>query len=76
MILRIPFLTFGSADIWFAEKKLVWRIYIAAKALPTTKQVEIYNAKKFVAAALGLNNKVFMVHVASILEETNIHLFC
>ena len=47
----MPFLTFGSVDIRFAEKELVWRIYTAPEALPTTNWAE--HAKEFAAAALG-----------------------
>ena len=54
-----PF-TFGNADIRFAEKKLVWRTYTPAKALPTTKRVELFSAKQFTTAALGANNKAFV----------------
>ena len=73
----MPFLTLSSADIRFAERELVWRTYTAAEALTTTKQVELFSAKEFAAAALGVDDEAFVVHVASILgwvsEAKNVH---
>ena len=34
-----------NVDIQFAEKELIWRIYITKKALPTTCWVEIIKQK-------------------------------
>ena len=48
------------------EKKLTWRSYTTAKALPTTKWVELINKKEFAKAALDGNSKTFVVHVASL----------
>ena len=42
---------------------LTWKSYIANKALPTTKQVQIVDLKTFVIAALDINSKTFVVHV-------------
>ena len=66
----ISFLIFGIADIQLAEKKFVWRIYIAAKALPTIKKVEIIRRKKFAIAALNVDSKIFIIHIATIVEFT------
>ena len=51
VVLGMPFLTFSNANIRFAEKKLVWRTYSAAEALPTTQRGEMIDKKEFVAAA-------------------------
>ena len=67
----MPFLTFGSADLRFAEKELVWRIYTAAESLPTTMRVELFGAKEFAAAALGVDDEAFVVHVASLLGSVS-----
>ena len=40
--------------------ELVWKNYTAAEALPTTKRVELFNAKEFAATALGNNDKAFV----------------
>lgn len=40
------FLIFSNANIQFPEKKLTWRFYTTAKALLTTKQLEVNIKKK------------------------------
>ena len=66
MVLRMPFLTLSNADIQFAAKELTWRSYTAAKALPTTKRVELINKKEFAKAALDEESETFVVHVAAL----------
>ena len=72
------FLTLNKADMWFAERELVWRTYIAAEALSTTRKGEIIDKMEFAAAALNANDKTFMVHVAALAEPTTmlIHSSC
>ena len=60
----MPFLTFSNADVQFIEKELIWRFYITAKALPTTKRIELIDKKEFAKAALDRNSKTFVIHVA------------
>ena len=47
--------------------------------LPTTKRVELFSAKEFAAAALGVDDEAFVMHVASLLgsvsEAKNVHPF-
>ena len=62
----MPFLILNNANIKFAQKKLTWRFYTTAKALSTTKWVEIINKKKFAKAALNEYVETFMVHVISL----------
>ena len=62
----MPFLTLSNSDIQFAEKKLTWRSYTAAEALPTTKRVELINKKEFAKAALDEESETFVVHVAAL----------
>ena len=57
------FLTLSNTDIQFAKKKLIWRSYTVAEALPTTKRVKIINKKEFAKAALDENVEAFIVHV-------------
>ena len=66
VVLGMPFLTLSNADIKFAQKKLTWRPYTVAKALPTTKRVEIIDKKEFTKAALDENVEAFVVHVTSL----------
>ena len=65
VVLGIPFLALSNADIQFAEKELTWRFYIAAKALPTRKQVKLIDKKEFAKTALDEKSETFVVHVAA-----------
>ena len=62
----MPFLTFSNADIQFVEKELTWRFYAAAKALPTTKRVELIDIRKFAKAALDEESETFLIYVAAL----------
>ena len=64
VVLGIPFLTLSNANVQFVEKKLTWRSYTTAKALPTIKQVELINKKEFAKAALDKKSETFVVHIA------------
>ena len=66
VVLGILFLTLSNANIQFVEKKLTWRSYTTAKALPTTKLVKLINKKEFAKMALDGNSKTFFIHVASL----------
>ena len=66
MVLGMPFLSFSIANIKFAKlKKLIWKIYTAAKALSTTHQVKFINKRKFTRVVLDENSKTFVVHIAT-----------
>lgn len=58
------FFTFSNVDIQFIEKKLIWKSYITAKALPTTKRVGFINKKKFITTVLNENSETFMLYIA------------
>ena len=58
------FLKISNADMFFGKKKLTWKSYITSKTLPTTKQVQITNQKKFVIAALHINSETFVIYMA------------
>ena len=73
VVLGMPFLTFSNADVQFVEKELTWRTYTTAKALPTTKRVELIDKKEFAKAALDENSETFVVHVASLNLTPGIH---
>ena len=64
----MPFLTPSKANIRFAERELVWRTFTAAKALPTTKRVEIIDKREFAAAALNADDETFLVYVVALAE--------
>ena len=64
VVLRMPFLKISNANIAFGKKILTWKSYTTNKALPTTKQVQLIDPKEFVIAALDVDSKTFVVHVA------------
>lgn len=73
MILKMPFLFLNNADIKFAElRKLSWRLYIAAEALPTINWVELINKKEFTKVALNENPETFVVYIAALEVLTTI----
>ena len=67
------FLTLNNANVQFIEKKLIWRFYITAEALPTTKRVELIDKKKFAKKALNENFETFVTYVTS-LASISVHL--
>ena len=70
VVLGMLLLTISKANIRFVEWKLVWRTYIAAKALPISKNMKIINNKEFAAVALKADNKTFVLYVAALQEPT------
>ena len=75
VVFEILFLTFGNANIRFAERELVLKTYSATKALLTTWRVEIINKKKFATATLNEDDKTSVVHIAALsIEDSKIHL--
>ena len=74
----MSFLTLSKANIWFAEQELVRKSYTAAKALSTTRRVEIIDKREFMAAALNADNETFVVYIAALTELTTmpIHPSC
>lgn len=73
--LEIFFLTPSNIKINFLEQKLNWRLYTTIEDLPTIKRVELVKKKEFVAAALDLDNKTFMVYLA-FFTNTNLYPSC
>ena len=73
VVLVMSFLTLSNADIWFAEKELIWRSYITKNALLTNRQVKIINQKKFANRAFDENAEAFVVYVSSLGSRMNIH---
>lgn len=74
LIFGMSFFLFNNANIRFAKKELTWRTYSASKALPTTKQIELIDCKKFVAVALDLSKKAFIIHMAYFRAKILIYL--
>lgn len=61
MVLGMFFLTISNMITQSAEKELVRRIYTLAKALPTTRKIELINMKDFAKRTLGKNIKTFVL---------------
>lgn len=64
MISNILFLIFSDINIWFAEKKLIKKIYKAVEVLSTTKRFELIDNKKFIIIAIDENFKTFIIFIA------------
>ena len=74
IVLKILFLTFSKANIWFAEQELVWGTYLAIETLLMTK-MEIIDKREFVAVVLNINNKTFIIYVAALVKSTTILIY-
>ena len=69
VILGMPFLKIRNADMSFGEGISTWRTYITNEALLTTKRVQIIDPKEFVIAALDIDSKIFVIHIAIWAQE-------
>ena len=65
IVFRMLFLTLSGPDVNFLDQKLWWKIYTTKEAFPTTKHIELVRKKEFVAAALDLEYKTFIVYITS-----------
>ena len=75
IVLKMFSLTVSKANIRFAERKLVWRTYMAVEALLTTRRVEIIDKKEIAVAALNVDDKTFVVHVTALAEPTTMLIY-
>ena len=73
VVLGMPFLALSKVEVDFAERELTWKAYTIAKALPTTKRVQIIGPKEFAKAALDPDQEAFVVHVAIFFSSMEIH---
>ena len=64
VVLGMLFLKISNANIAFDERTLTWNFYTTNEALPTTKRVQLVDPKKFIIAALDVDSKTFVMHVA------------
>lgn len=64
VIFKMLFLVLNKVDTKFEEQKYISRSYHATNALFITKQMIIVYRKIFIAAALILEKKTFVVHMA------------
>ena len=76
IVLEMPFFILSNIEIDFINCHIYWRTYIIAVLFQTTRQVELIEGIKFVAATLNLNNEAFVVYVTSIsFTDLNVYLF-
>ena len=73
MIFGISILNLSNVNVQFAQGELTWRSYTPAKALLTTKRVELINKKDFAKAALDEKFETFVIHMASFNLAPGIH---
>lgn len=64
----------NNADILFLKYKLSWKSYIAIKALPTIKQIELIDRKKFAKAILDKDVKPLIKHITFSISLMLTHL--
>ena len=67
------FLTLSKVEVDFVEKKLTWKAYTIAKALPTNKNVQIIGPKEFVKAVLDQEQEAFMVYITMFSKPIKVH---
>lgn len=66
VILEILFLIFSNRKVLFVDRELIWTSYITAKALLTTKRMELINKKEFVKTELDKDSETFLIYVAAL----------
>ena len=64
IFLEIFFLKFNNVDVLFNEEILTLRTCTTNETLSTTKQIQIINIKNFVIAAMDVDSKTFVIHIA------------
>lgn len=60
------FFSFFNTNIWFVEKKITWRRYIAVKILSAIKRVKLINKKEFAIVTLDVDSKTFIIHIVAL----------
>ena len=73
VVLGMPFLALSKVKVDFAERKLTWKVYTIAEALPTIKRVQIIGLKEFAKAALDPDQEAFVVYVATFFSSMEVY---
>ena len=66
VVLGMSFLILSNTNIQFDTESFTWRSYSTAKALPTTRRVELIDKRHFAKAALDKNSETFVIHIAAL----------
>lgn len=61
--LEISFLILNNIKINFTNREVIWRFYIIADILLTTRQIELIGKKKFIITALDFNDAIFIIYI-------------
>lgn len=69
----ILFLILNNLQIKFNNRELRWQSYITAKGLSITRQFKLVRKKKFAITAFDLDDKIFIVYIASIASLDSMH---
>lgn len=70
MVLGMFLLFLAKSNVWFAEKKLIWRSYLVVKALPTIKRVKLIDKHKLAQVTLDKTVKSFIMHKTDLEAQT------
>lgn len=73
IILNISFLILSNVKIDFVDCYIYWKSYTIVKVLLITRQIELIGNKKFVVVVLNLEDKAFVVHIASISLDWDVY---
>lgn len=72
--LGMSFFTLSNIQINFVNCHIHQKIYIIAAVFLTIRQVKLVKKKEFVIATLDLEDEIFIIQVASISQNSDIHL--
>lgn len=73
---KMAFLTLSNVQINFNDCELRWRSYTLIEVMFTIRRVELVRKTEFVAVALDIDNKIFIVYITSIVSLDPMHLSC
>ena len=71
--LGISFFTLNNVKINFIGYYIYLKIYTIAKILLTIKQVELIRKKKFATVAFDLKDEIFILYIAFINQDSDVH---
>ena len=73
MVLEMLFFIFNNANIQFADKKFIWKIYTSKEILSITRQIKLIDKKKFAKTVLDKSIEAFAVHMALLTSKIIIY---
>lgn len=72
--LEMIFLNLHNLKVDFLELEIFWRIYFFIETISTTNQVILVRNKEFAFATFDLEDKIYIIHIASI-SSLNSHIY-